>query len=125
YERRVPGAAPIHAFDPREWGDMLVLEIDAERSGLRLRAPAAYLFGRAVRAKLLACFAERGLPGDAPDVLTGRVEAPHLAVVPLPHVGGEHGDGGIRGVALLFPHITRMPDVADQRRRVEEGLLKL
>lgn len=39
-------------------------------------------------------------PGGVP---TAPVGAPHLAIVPLPFVGHTHGDGLIRGIALVVP----------------------
>ena len=45
--------------------------------------------------------------------------------MPLPSVGGPHPDGLLRGVAVLFPHEARLPDVHDQRVHVEHGLKAL
>lgn len=45
----------------------------------------------------------------APEIISGHGEdgapsrRPHLAILPLPHVGHRHADGAIRGVALLLP----------------------
>lgn len=44
-----------------------------------------------------------------PEIVSGHEETgapsrrPHLVILPLPHVGHRHADGGIRGIALLLP----------------------
>jgi CRISPR-associated protein Csb2 len=112
----------VPPFDPRWWGDMIVLEIDREHSETMPKAPAAYLLARAVRVALLGAFGEAGTSSEAPAILRGRDADPHCAIVPLPSVWGEHADGLIRGVALLLPHEAREPDVYAQLQRVELGL---
>lgn len=37
-------------------------------------------------------------------------DRPHLAIVPLPFVGHRHADGGLRGVALVFPRAVGLDD---------------
>ncbi|HEY5343839.1 MAG TPA: type I-U CRISPR-associated protein Csb2 [Solirubrobacteraceae bacterium] len=112
-------------FDPSWWGEMMVLEVDRERSDLVPRAPAAYLFARAVRVALLGAFDEAGTLGEAPPILRGRDADPHCAILPLPHVWGKHPDGLLRGVALLLPHVAREPGVYTQLSRLEYGLSQL
>ncbi|MHB1537116.1 MAG: type I-G CRISPR-associated protein Csb2 [Solirubrobacteraceae bacterium] len=108
--------------DPRWWGAMIVLEIDQGRSELLPRAPAAYLLARAVRVMLLGAFGDAGTAEEAPAILRARGADPHCAIVPLPHVWGEHADGLIRGVAVIPPHVRRAPDVQTQIERLELGL---
>lgn len=120
-----PGASPaVGAFDPRWWGDMIVLVVD-RRSELQPKAPAAYLLARAVRLALLGTYGDAGSPDEAPSILTARGGDPHCAIVPLPHVWGSRGDGRLLGVAVLLPHEARVPDLAAQRARVERGLRRL
>lgn len=123
---RPPGAREREQpFDARWWGDALVLAIDPDRSELRPKAPAAYLLARAVRVALLGTYGEPGAPGEAPQILIGRGSDPHCAFVPLPHVWGPHGDGRLLGVAVILPHPRRVPDLPEQRVRVEAGLRRL
>jgi CRISPR-associated protein Csb2 len=118
--RRQLSHAPL--FDPRWWGEMIVLEIDRDRSELVPKAPAAYLLARALRVMLLGAFGEVDTATEAPPILRARGDDPHCAIVPLPHVWGEHADGLIRGVALLPPHEARAADVHAQLHRLELGL---
>jgi CRISPR-associated protein Csb2 len=121
-----PGTeAAADAVDPHWWGELLVLAIDGAHSDLQPKAPATYLLARAIRAALLDTFAEAGAPGEAPPILTARGSDPHCAFVPLPHVWGDHADGRILGVAVVFPHERRVPDLAAQRARVLDGLAAL
>lgn len=113
------------AFDPRWWGDAIVLAIDRDRSELRPKAPAAYLVARAVRVALLGAFGDPGTDDEAPPILTGRGSEPHCAIVPLPHIWGDYPDGVIRAVAIVFPHERRVPDLAAQRMRLERGLRRM
>lgn len=128
--------------EPRHWSDMLILALDPGDdpggSELRPKAPAAYLLARAFRAALLGAYATPGMPEDAPPILRGRGADPHVAIVPLPYVGDVlrsvrrpdgtvveraiAADGVIRGIAVVFPHESRVPDLAEQRLRVEAGL---
>lgn len=130
------------AVQPRHWSDMLILALDpGDQPGgseLRPKAPAAYLLARAFRAALLGAYATPGMPEDAPAILRGRGADPHVAIVPLPFVGDvarsvlrpdgtvvervTAADGIIRGIAVVFPHESRVPDLAEQRLRVEAGL---
>lgn len=66
---------------------------------------------RAMR-KALQSYAQQ----PAPEILSGHqpagppAERPHLAIVPLPFVGHRHADGGLRGVALIFPRAVAFED---------------
>lgn len=150
YRRRAHWLAQIAGtpIDPRLWGDMIVVELDpgspgagGKTSQMRPKASAAFLIARAFRQALLGNFDAVGTPGEAPPILRGRNDQPHAAFVPLPFVGtittkGKRADGaddirrvaadgGIRGIAVLLPHEDLVPDVAEQRLRVESGLLRM
>ncbi|SER20229.1 CRISPR-associated protein Csb2 [Solimonas aquatica] len=87
---------------------------------------------RAVRAALMEC-------ADQPphEVISGHKQdgapstSPHVAIVPLPHVGNRHADGGLRGLALLLPQqadkaseqaLLRALGRWEQRSRQQQGL---
>lgn len=110
-------------FDPGHWGRMAVIELDPA-SELTPRASGAYLVARAFRAALMEVFADRGETGDAPEVLHGHGDQPHLAIVPLPFSGVEHGDGRVLGFALVYPHPGRSPEAEEQIRAIEEALVR-
>lgn len=119
--------AVAEALDPRWWGEMILLEIDrremdGRQTELLPKAPASYLLARALRVMLLGAFEEVGAASEAPSILCGHGSDPHCAIVPLPHVWGEHADGCIRGVALIPPHEAREPDVRAQIDRLALGL---
>jgi CRISPR-associated protein Csb2 len=116
---------PAEAFDPRWWGDVIVLSLDRDKSQLTPKAPSAYLLARAVRVALLGSFDDAGTPGEAPSILTARGADPHCAIVPLPNVWGRLGSGNVLGVAVVLPHERRLPDLAEQRARLERGLHSL
>lgn len=109
------------AFDPRHWGRFAVVELDRE-SEMLPRASGAYLVARALRAALMDAFAERGEAGEAPALLHGHGDHPHLALVPLPFAGRRHGDGRILGFALLYPHPERAGGAEGEARQVEAAL---
>lgn len=112
------------AYDPRWWGDMLVVAVDRE-SAIRPKGPVAFVFARATRAALLARYASAGSPGEAPSALRARGADPHAAFVPLPFVGHPRADGRLLGIAVVLPHSRRLSDAALQRRSVEHGLREL
>lgn len=112
-------------LDPHWWGDVIVLAIDQARSQLVPKAAAAYLVARAFRVALLGAYGKPGTEKEAPPILRARGAEPHCAIVPLPAVWGRGNDGRILGIALVLPHELRMPDVAQQRARVEAGLSAL
>lgn len=90
------------------------------RNGPRLPSHRTLLIARAVRDALVSHAdqpPDEIISGHQPGGLgdhTPPSTAPHLAVVPLPFVGGGHGDGTVMGVALQLP----LTITADQRRAV-------
>ncbi|HTU14576.1 MAG TPA: type I-U CRISPR-associated protein Csb2 [Solirubrobacterales bacterium] len=123
------------------WGDMLMLELDmsesrgGRKSELWPHASASYLVARAFRSALLGTYGPAGSPDEAPGILCGHGSEPHVALIPLPHVGVVASrvvsdsepklipaDGLIRGLAVILPHESRVPDVLEQRLLVEDGL---
>lgn len=125
YARESTLRAAAGAQDPGWWGAMLVLGLDRSRSEIQPKAAAAYLVARAVRVALLGAFDDEGTAGEAPAILTARGDAPHCAFVSLPHVRSPHADGRILGVAVVLPSDARVPDLLEQRARLEQGLHQL
>lgn len=139
--RRLLNERPL---DPEYWGDIIVLELDGgarpdrrqkeySASDLRPKGAATYLVARAFREALLGAYGPVGSDDEAPPMLRGHGEEPHVAIVPLPFVGSFkakgprsaktiQGDGIIRGFAIVLPGEARLPDVAEQRLRLEAGL---
>lgn len=113
------------AFDPQWWGDMIVVPIDGGKSELIPKAAGAYLLARATRVALLGAYADAGEDGEAPPILRDRGSDPHCAIVPLADVLHEHSRGHVMGIALILPSERRVPDLADQRVRVEQGIARL
>jgi CRISPR-associated protein Csb2 len=122
---RPPRAVHDAAFDPQWWGETIVLALDTELSELIPKAPASYVFARALRVALLGAFAEPGSPGEAPPTLRGRGSEPHCAIVPLPTGRGPHADWRIRGVAFVLPSPERAPQIHEERARIVRGLAQL
>jgi len=114
----------VAPFDPRRWGDMLVLVVDREDSETIVKAPASYLLARAFRASLLGAFGAVGEPDEAPEILRARGDEPHCAIVPLPFVNHPRADGHVMGVGVVLPHGDQVADLDAQRMRVEQGLLR-
>lgn len=85
---------PITATPRGRWGEWVVFR---QEGGL-LPLEATLRLTQAVR----ATFTEAAPPDLLPWVL-GRGNHPHLAILPLPFVGGQHGSGRIMGVAVIFP----------------------
>lgn len=87
--------------------------------GPRLPSIRAVDVARMVRKTLLKMYAD-----PAPEILSGHrpsgepSERAHLAIVPLPFVGHERGDGSILGVALVLPRAA----TDDERRAVLRAL---
>lgn len=106
-EPRVAEKPPESIFDPR----FIVL---ARVGGPRLPITAVPGVSRQLRRALMSALAT-----DVPELLSGHKpdgspsDLPHVAVVPLPVVGGPHADGALLGVALVFP---REIDASDRRR---------
>ncbi len=120
-------------FDPRWWGDMLIVGIDAAESEATPRAPAAFALARAMRKAVLETYGPPGTSEEAPAILRARGDQPHVAFVPLSFVapstsasrGHAHADGRTLGVAIVLPHEDRATDVALQRLQLEQGLRAL
>lgn len=99
-------------FDPR----LVVLSL----SGKRLPLPAALKLTEALRGALL-----KACPRPIPEWVSGHdaegraSSQPHVALLPLPFVGGDHADGRIMGVALALP---RDLDPAEATRVLETWL---
>lgn len=94
------GAMQIHegVFARRDW---IILR---RAGGLPLTSAHAAAIAKAVRGALMRHAdqpVEELLSGHQPDGQPGR--DPHLAIVPLPHVGHRHADGRVMGVALVLP----------------------
>ncbi len=89
-------------------GEWLVLETGA---GVHLRLADAMALTHAIRAALMS-HARDPIPpvlsGHQPDGSPAR--EPHLVILPLPFVGHEHADGGVRGFALMLPIAASLPD---------------
>lgn len=88
----------LRHFDAREW---IVLK---RIGGPALPLTRAVEVATAVRGALMR-HADQPvaelISGHAEDGATSRL--PHLAIVPLAHVGHRHADGALKGVALLLP----------------------
>jgi CRISPR-associated protein Csb2 len=87
-------------FDP----NLIVLRISPQTNGRRLGLESTLLITAALRRKLLDVAGARPaewVTGQKPD---GRKsDSPHMAFVPLAHVGREHADGHLLGVAMVLP----------------------
>lgn len=114
-ERHAEAKPPASIFEP----NFIVL---VRVGGPRLPITAVPAVSRQLRRALMS-----GLGTDIPEVLSGhgsdgsRSEKPHIAIVPLPVVGGPHADGALLGVALVLP---REVDAAE-RRKVLSAVVKL
>lgn len=98
--------APADVVRSELSGDWFVL---VRHSGPRLPGHRTLPVARAVREALIrqadqpvAEIISGHLPGE-PGQPTPPSTGPHLAVLPLPFVGGSYGDGTLMGVALLLP----------------------
>jgi CRISPR-associated protein Csb2 len=91
-------------------GEWLVLEAD---SGTYMRLADAMAYTQAIRSALMSHAAE-----PIPRVLSGHeldgspALSAHLTILPLPFVGREFADGGIRGFALMMPRDATTADGA-------------
>ncbi len=82
--------------------DMMILAFhDAPQMGLE----STLQLSGSVRKRIHDAYPNRTSPewlgGHKPD--GSRSSDPHVAIVPLPFVGGEHGDGHLLGLAMVFP----------------------
>lgn len=91
-------------------GEWLLLEVEV---GSWLRLADAMAFTQAIRAALMSHATD-----PIPTVLSGHevdgspARSAHLAILPLPFVGREFADGGIRGFALMLPRDATTSDGA-------------
>lgn len=98
-------------------GEWFVFE---RQSGRQLGAWAVVSLASAVRSALMSA-----LQADIPPLISGhtadgaKVEASHLAVVPLPFVGHRRADGLMKGFALLLPRQSPLLDAPARRRLLE------
>lgn len=97
---RAPGeAAPTQVASIG--GTRLWFSFDRPLSGHRVLQ-----VGEALKGLVLAQFAPRGEPGDAPAVLTGHnveLGSPHARYWPLPFVGHRHANGRLFGACIWLP----------------------
>jgi CRISPR-associated protein Csb2 len=109
YGTYVAPAAATRARNAAFSARWIVLEpaTDEERMpDLRACAPVA----RLLRDTLMSGYARIGLGDQVPEVVSGHAadgspsRRPHLAIIPLPHVGSRHADGHVMGFALVPPN---------------------
>lgn len=92
-------------FEP----NLLVLKArpDNEQGRARVGLEDTLQLAEAVRNTLMSRLGAQGQ--EIPEVLSGHLrngaptEQTHIAVLPLPHVGRQHADGHLLGMALAFP----------------------
>lgn len=116
--------AVVSVFDPRHWGDALVLAIDDDRSDARPKTAASYLLARAARRTILGAFGPEGSQDEAPPILRGRGAEPHCAIVPLADIWHPKATGNILGLAIVLPSASRYPSIATQLERLEQGVAR-
>lgn len=105
-------------FDP----NLIVLRFLPLVNGRRLGLESTLLVTAVLRRQLLDVAGERPaewLSGKKPD--GAKSESPHLAFAPLAHVGHEHADGHLLGVAMILP---RGVSAEEQRRFLGSFLLR-
>ncbi len=105
-------------FDP----NLIVLRFLRHKNGRRLGLESTLLLTAELRRQLLNAAGERPaewLSGKKPDGT--KSESPHLAFAPLPHVGHDHADGHLLGVAMILP---RGVSVEEQRQFLGSFLLQ-
>lgn len=106
---REAGKTRIHVpsthFDP----SFLVFKARPDPQGGRARVGVedTLKLAQAVRDTLMSRLGKLGR--EIPEVLSGHLadgaptQQAHIAVIPLPHVGRQHADGHLLGMALVFP----------------------
>lgn len=98
------------------------MTVFARVGGPRLPITSAVGVARQLSRALQSCADQpvaEVISGHAPDGSPS--QRPHLAVVPLPFVGHRHGDGGIRGIAVVLPR--ELPTA--ERRAVMVAIARL
>jgi CRISPR-associated protein Csb2 len=90
-------------------GDFGAMYMYRKSGGPGLPIEATLTLTEAVRAALLC---NAGKFGAIPGVLNGHEGTPHCAIVALPFVGSEYGDGHLMGFAVVAP---RMADLSEKR----------
>lgn len=101
-------AAPRVVAVPQLSGEWMVLEVEG---GTWLRLQDTMVLTQSIRAALMSHAADpipMVLSGHEPDGTPA--QRPHLSLLPLPFVGREHADGGIRGFALMLPRDATTED---------------
>lgn len=77
-----------------------------KKAGEDMPLEHAYLLTSALRGAILSNCSD-----PIPEAISGHTanggssKKAHIAIIPCPHVGGEHGDGRIKGVAVLTPYL--------------------
>ena len=110
----VPEATPRTVFED-EW---LVFELVRPAPRLGVPIQRATDIAHALRGAVLRYASDpppEALSGHSPDGSPS--ERPHLAYLPLPHVGSRHADGRVLGIALVLPRGCS----DDDRRAVFQG----
>ena len=116
--RPQPGAsvfaseADVLTEQPPDW---LVLEhVGSDRPDIR----ASALVCRHLRRAIMSGYQQIGLGGEVPEEVSGHTpdgkptRKPHIAIVPMPFSGYEHGDGRVMGFALIPPMGTKLQGLA-------------
>ena len=99
---------PVRVAVPQLSGEWMVLEVEGA-PGCGCRTP--WSLTQSIRAALMSHAADpipMVLSGHEPDGTPA--QRPHLSLLPLPFVGREHADGGIRGFALMLPRDATTED---------------
>jgi CRISPR-associated protein Csb2 len=96
----VPADEHATVFDP----DLLVLRLECETTGRRLGLESTLQVAAALRQRLLDASGNRvpeWISGKGPD--GAKSTSPHVAFIPLAHVGRQHADGHLLGMAIALP----------------------
>lgn len=89
--------------------ELIVLKLSGDPPGRRLGLESTLQVTHGLRQRLLEFVAEHFAGEVAPEWLSGKTASgeksliPHLAFVPLAHVGHEHADGHLLGAAIALP----------------------
>lgn len=86
---------------------------------------ACALVAKAIRDTILSGYRQVGLEHEIPEVVSGHAadgtpsRTPHLAVIPLPHVGFPYADGHVLGFAIVPPGTGAILDDETFRRAMK------